>query len=377
MADVKQAKRGVSTDADRYRQLVGVTRAFVFHVEVDNGRVVRTIHFPGVEQVTGYAPEDYRENPLLWCAMVPPEDRALVLAQAEQVLQGVTPPPIEHRLCRKDGEVLWVCNTTVPQHDREGRMIGYSGVVHDITGRKRAEERLADLVRQLERSNRDLEQFAYIASHDLQEPLRMVASYVQLLAQRYRGRFDADADAFIGYAVDGALRMQKMVNDLLAFARVGTQGKEFTPVDLEAVLQNVLADLRVAIEESGAQVTHDPLPTLTADGAQIGVVLQNLVENAIKFRGEVVPRIHVSAERQGGEWVVSVRDNGIGIEPAYFSRIFVIFQRLRSGAKCPGSGIGLAVCKKIVERHGGRIWVESQPGSGSTFRFALPAQERI
>jgi PAS domain S-box-containing protein len=242
----------------------------------------------------------------------------------------------------------------------------------DVSERKRAEEALAQHARELARSNAELEQFAYVASHDLQEPLRMVASYTQLLAKRYQDKLDADARDFIGYAVDGATRMQDLISDLLNYSRIGTRGKDFRPSSSEAVLERVLAGLKLAIGESGATVSHDPLPTVLCDDVQLGQVFQNLLVNAIKFRRENPPRIHLSADRNGNAWTFSVRDNGIGIAPEYAERVFMIFQRLHSKNEYPGTGIGLAVCKKIVERHGGRIWVQSQLGSGATFFFTIP-----
>jgi light-regulated signal transduction histidine kinase (bacteriophytochrome) len=200
----------------------------------------------------------------------------------------------------------------------------------------------------------------------------MVSSYTQLLARRYKGRLDATADEFIAYAVDGANRMQTLINDLLAYSRVGTRGKEFEPTDCTAVLNLALANLEAAIEESGAVVSHDSLPTVMADKWQIAQLLQNLIGNAIKYHGEAPPRVHVSAEQKENDWVFSVRDNGIGIDPQYAERIFVIFQRLHTRDEYPGTGIGLAICKKIVERHGGRVRVESRVGTGSTFYFTIP-----
>lgn len=235
-----------------------------------------------------------------------------------------------------------------------------------------ANEVLHNKTRELERSNAELEQFAYVASHDLQEPLRMVASYTQLLAKRYRGRLDQDADEFIAFAVDGVTRMQRLIQDLLAYSRVGTRRQELTPIDSGQCLQVALANLKIAIEESRATVTHEPLPTLNIDASQVAQLFQNLIDNAIKFQGEAAPTVHVSARRSGQEWLFSVRDNGIGIEPQYKDRVFVIFQRLHTRVAYPGTGIGLAVCKRIVERHGGRIWVESQAGQGATFFFTMP-----
>jgi PAS domain S-box-containing protein len=238
--------------------------------------------------------------------------------------------------------------------------------------RQRADAVLQNQKQDLIRSNDELQQFAYVASHDLQEPLRMITSYLELLERRYKGQLDTRADKFIGYAVDGATRMQILINDLLKYSRVGTQGQNFEPVDCEKVLQNVLTNLQVAIAENNAVITHSPLPPVNADVTQLTQLFQNLIGNALKFRREEPPQIHVGVEWTNGKWLFSVRDNGIGIESQYTNRIFVIFQRLHSRAEYSGTGMGLAICKKIVERHGGKLWVESNPGEGSTFYFTLP-----
>lgn len=227
---------------------------------------------------------------------------------------------------------------------------------------------------ELARSNRDLEQFAYVASHDLQEPLRMVALYTELLAERYRGKLGDDADKYIHYAVDGAVRMQKLVQDLLAFSRVGRQGIDLRSTDCADVLKLALLNLEATLKESGAVVTHDALPVLTTDAAQLTQVFQNLVGNAIKFRGTEPPVIHVNAEAASKEWTFSVKDNGIGIAPEHVDGVFIIFRRLHTRAEYPGNGIGLSICKRIIEQIGGRIWVESAPGEGATFKFTLPSK---
>lgn len=238
--------------------------------------------------------------------------------------------------------------------------------------RKRAEEELKETLEDLERSNKELEQFAYVASHDLQEPLRMVASYVQLLERRYKDKLDSDAHEFIAYAADGASRMQSMINDLLDYSRVGTTGKTFEKTDCAHVLGQAIVNLQEVIGESGAVVTNDDLPIIKADETQLIQLFQNLIDNAIKFRGKEPPRIHVTSKKKEKEWLFSVQDNGIGISSQYAERVFVIFQRLHNRKKYPGTGIGLAISKRIVERHGGQIWMESKPGKGSTFFFTIP-----
>ncbi len=281
-----------------------------------------------------------------------------------------------------------------PVRDPNGQVIGVTAVSIDITERKRAEEQLARTAADLARSNTELERFAYVASHDLQEPLRMVTSYLQLIERRYGDRLDGDAREFMGYAVDGANRMKALINDLLAYSRVGMRGKPFGPVDCETILAQATANLQITIEENAAIVTHDLLPAVTGDDVQLTQLLQNLIGNAIKFRRAEPPRVHISAalrmadsrwqmadnqppsaisHQPSAEWVFSVSDNGIGIDPQYFDRIFVIFQRLHTRDDYHGTGIGLAISKRIVERHGGRIWVESQPGQGTIFYFTIPA----
>jgi signal transduction histidine kinase len=239
---------------------------------------------------------------------------------------------------------------------------------------RRVAERTAELAeraKDLERSNMELQQFAYVASHDLQEPLRTIASFTQLLAKRYNDKLDDKAREFINYAVDGSKRMQTLINDLLSYSRVGTQGRPFAPARCDAILDRVLKNLKIGVDACGALITRDPLPVVMADEGQLAQLFQNLLTNAMKFRGADVPRIHISAARDGTAWKIMVRDNGIGISPEHSDRVFVIFQRLHTKTQYPGTGIGLAICKKIAERHGGRIWVEPSPGGGSTFCFTI------
>jgi light-regulated signal transduction histidine kinase (bacteriophytochrome) len=248
-------------------------------------------------------------------------------------------------------------------------------IFDDITERKHAEAALRQAHEELKRSNAELAQFAYVASHDLQEPLRMVSSYTQLLVRRYGDKLDGNAQEFMAYIVDGAARMKQLIEDLLAYSRVGTRSKEFHRVAVEAPLCRAINNLRASVEEAGASITYDALPTVEGDELQLSQLFQNLIGNALKFRSASVPRIHVFAKEADHEWEFAVQDNGLGIEPAYFERIFMVFQRLHNKGEYPGTGIGLAICKKVVERHGGRIWVESQLGEGSSFRFTLPKNQ--
>lgn len=262
-----------------------------------------------------------------------------------------------------------------PLFDQGGKIYAVCGMSTDITDRKAFEVELQQQKQELARSNAELQQFAYVASHDLQEPLRMITSYLELLERRYKGQLDAKADQFITYAMDGAVRMQTLIHDLLNYSRVGTRGTSFEQVDCAIIVKNALRNLQVAIAESKAKITHGPLPHLTADAVQLTQLFQNLISNAIKFRREDPPQIQIKVKQLNGEWLFSVQDNGIGIEAEYTERIFVIFQRLHSRMDYPGTGMGLAICKKIVERHGGNLWVESKPNEGSTFYFTLPEAE--
>ena len=273
------------------------------------------------------------------------------------------------------GEKRYYDTGLYPLKNLAGETVSVLGISQDITDRRRAEAALAQRAEELGRSNAELQQFAYVVSHDLQEPLRSVISYLQLLVRRCQNQLDADAERFVSRTVAAAERMKTLINDLLKYSRVGTQGQPFAPTDCSELLGQVLDNLKVAVEESQAVVTHDELPTVMADAMQLSQLLQNLIGNALKFRGDRAPATHVGADRQEGAWLFSVRDNGIGIEPQYVGRIFQVFQRLHTRREYPGTGIGLSICKRIVERHGGRIWVESEGGNGSTFYFTIPDRQ--
>ena len=323
----------------------------------------------GADRLFGYRAEEVVGRPI---TLLLPPDR---IREEEQILERVrTGRRVEHletSRVTKDGSRLDVSVTVSPVKDHDGRIIGASKILRDITARKRAEETLRQTAADMARSNKDLEQFAYVASHDLREPLRMVTGFMSLLKDHCQGKLDAKADEYIDFASDGAFRMQGLIDDLLAYSRAG-RGETTEPTDVGAVLDGVVRTLTVSIEESGAVITRDPLPTIASNPMELAQVFQNLIANALTFRGERKPEIHVGAQRQPDGWLLSVRDNGIGIDPQFADRIFLIFQRLHTREHYPGTGIGLAICKKVVERHGGRIWVESQPGVSSTFYFTIP-----
>jgi PAS domain S-box-containing protein len=328
-----------------------------------------------LHRIYGLKSGEFPTHLAAWLERLHPSEVARVRAQLEASVQSGAPFSREERILRPDGESRDLLVWGRPLSGPDGKIIGLSGAAQDITDVRRAERELASRTRDLERSNADLEQFAYAASHDLQEPLRMVASYVQLLARRYRGKLDRDADEFIAFAVDGAERMQKLIRDLLTYSRVTRLGRPGEPVDLGQTLRTAMTNLKVAIEDSGACVTAEPLPTVKGDATGLTALIQNLLANAIKFRGPSAPNIHVGVERRGDEWHISVRDDGIGFDAGQAERIFVIFQRLHPAEKYEGSGIGLAICRKIVERHGGRIWAEPNAGGGATFHFTLPVAD--
>jgi len=307
-----------------------------------------------------------------WLESVHPEDQQSCLNTYHSAFHTRQGFRMEYRLRRADGTYQWVLDTGIPRFALDGSFAGYIGSCIDITERKHIEETLNQRTLELQSIVADLQQFVRVAAHDFQEPLRMVTSYVQLLQQRYQGKLDPDAERWITYAVEGSRRLQRLILDLLAYHEVGTRTQELTAVDCEAVLAGVLSDLRGAIADRGAVVTHDPLPTIRGDVTQLQIVFRNLISNGIKFHQQEPPHVHLSATQSKNAWMFAVRDNGSGIDPRHLDRLFLVFQRLHAREPYPKPGVGLAMCKKIIERHGGHIWCESELGKGTTFFFTIP-----
>ena len=366
VTDRNVAAERVQESEERYRTLAETSPDMIFvidaadRVQYVNGRAARQFD-KTPEQIIGRL-RTVIFPPGMAESQAPDLERVFNLGESQSSESSIIFP----------GGQQWLETRLVPLRDQAGNISAVMGVSRDATRRRKAEERIQKAMDDLERSNAELERFAYVASHDLQEPLRMVTSYLQLLERRYKDRLDGDALEFINYAVDGSIRMKALITDLLAYSRVGTHGKDFAQVDCALVLIRVLQNLQISIQEANAVITFDPLPHVMGDDVQLASLFQNLIGNAIKFRGEDPPQIHVGLQQDGKNWVFSFSDNGIGIDPQYFERIFIIFQRLHTLQDYSGTGIGLAISKRIVERHGGRIWIESQSGSGSSFYFTLP-----
>ena len=325
---------------------------------------------PAFERITGYSKEEVLGRNCRF--LQGPESDPATITRLREEICARRECHVVIRNYRKDGTPFWNEVIITPVRDTTGKLIHFVGVLTDVTERVESQKALERALEELHRSNQELEQFAYMVSHDLQEPLRMVASYTQLLSRRYKDQLDTSAQEFIGYAVDGAQRMQGFIQDLLQYSRVGTHGRPFERLQTREVLQRVLENLRFAIEEKHAEVVFGEMPELDADPVQLGQLFQNLVGNALKFSGAEPLRVEIAAVRRDRDWEFSVRDNGIGFESKEAERIFVIFQRLHTRQEFEGSGIGLAICKRIVERHRGHIWVESEPGKGATFYFTIP-----
>ncbi len=375
----KRAEEALRESEARFRSMFEGHGAVMLLLERNTGRIVDAND--AAARFYGYSREQLRSMRVTQINQLPPPEVSAELRNAASV--GKNHFLFPHRLA--GGEVRWVEVYSSAVSIKDQPML--FSVIHDVTARREAEEALRRLNAELEavndglaatadelaRSNQELEAFAYIAGHDLQEPLRNISGFAMLIQERYKGQLDARGDEYIGFMYEGAQRMSQMISDLLAYSRVGTKGKQFMPVDMNSIVEYARGNLQAAIAEAGATVTSDALPTMSVDATQMGQLFQNLIGNAIKFRAPGrPPEVHVSAQREGEHWLVRIRDNGIGIEPSQAQRVFVLFQRLHTRDKYEGMGIGLAICKKIIEGHGGKIWVESKPGEGSTFCFTLP-----
>lgn len=367
--DLRQRRakeESVKESEEQYRRLFESLQDVFYRTDMDG---ILTVVSPSVVTLFGYIPDEVIGQDLAQMFYWDPQDRPAFLK-----LIGARGYVENHRTkCRnKDGDAVWVSTNARFYQDENGEVCGVEGITRDITAQIWAEEKLERTMAELRRSNVDLEQFAYVASHDLQEPLRMVSSFTQLLQKRYERELDTDADEFIHFITEGAQRMQQLINDLLVYSRVDRSGRTFADASCEAILQQTLDNLQLLIGKSGCQITHDSLPNIYCDASQILVLFQNLLSNAIKYCGEDPPRIHIACHHCFNAHRISVKDNGIGIAPEYCERIFKIFQRLHPRDEYSGTGIGLSLCKKIVERHGGIIWVESEEGKGATFHFSIP-----
>lgn len=362
--DVTAQKRGESAER-RLAAIVASSEDAIIGKRLDE---VITSWNRAAERLYGYTESEAVGQPI---SMIVPEEQADDLKEImRHILAGEGVEHHETQRMRKDGSLVDVSLSISPVKDGLGCVVGAAVTARDIGVQRRQQEELL-------RSNSELEQFAFVASHDLQEPLRMVGSYVQLLERNYADVLDDEGREFIAYAVDGAKRMQSLIDDLLAFSRIGTKGRDLVWVSADQALDEALSNLRVAIDECGAQITRDPLPRVRADVGQLVQLFQNLLGNSIKYRRDDAPTIHVGVVDRDDEWQFSIEDDGIGIEPKFAERVFEVFQRLHTRAEYPGTGMGLAICKKIVERHLGRIWLETEASEGASFMFTLPHQSPI
>ena len=362
----RKAEEKLRKSEEKYRNIVETANEGILTIDAD---AVVTYANKKLTDMLGYSLEEGIGRPI-W-GFVSDKSEDVVKLHLEKSRQGIN-DSYELQLITKDGSFLWTRLSYKALFNKDGKFVGSLSMLTDITERKTAEKTLKLKLEELTHSNEELEQFAYVSSHDLQEPLRMITSYLQLLQKRYQGNLDDKADKYINFAVDGASRMQNLINDLLELSRVSTRSREPESTNCGFILDQALSNLRVIIKEEKATVSHDPLPEVIADSTQLVQVFQNLIANGIKFHREEAPKIHITAEKKASEWMFSVQDNGIGMAPQYSERIFEIFKRLNSRDRYPGTGIGLAICKKVVESHSGRIWAESELGKGSTFYFTLP-----
>jgi len=363
------AQTEAETQEYRYHTLIDTAPDIIYTRTAGDGMI--SMLNPAFETITGWPRDEWIGK--TFADLVHPDDLQFATDTFEQILKGKNPPPYELRILTKSGTYIIGEFTIVPLFEL-GKIVGVLGIARDITERKRAEEGLIIANKELAASNTELEQFAYVASHDLQEPLRMVSSFLNLLEKRMEGQLDDTSRQYIDFAVDGAMRMKSLIMALLEYSRVGTNKEDFAPVDLNEVVQYVINVLEENIKKNTALVTLKPLPVITANKTLITHLFLNLVNNALKYHNGNQTEIEIGSTEDEDWYFIYVRDNGIGIDPKFFDKIFVIFQRLHNKSEYSGTGIGLAICKKIVEIHKGTIWVESEPGKGSTFYFSIPKQ---
>lgn len=366
----KLAQAALQQFAERERFYIAAVESSVDVIVTETLDGIVTGWNPAAERLFGFTAQEVIGKNI--CIIVPDELHGEVQDNLDRTRNGGKIDHYETVRIAKNGDRIDVSLSISPVKAPDGRTIGVTMMARDITAKKKNQKMLAVRSEELQRSNEDLAQFAYVASHDLQEPLRMVVSYTELLAEHLAGGLDAKAEKYIKYALAGAKRMQQLIKDLLAFSRVGTQGQKPVEIDSGIVLKNVLDSLKVAIDENHAEIVCDKLPAVPADAGQLAQVFQNLIGNALKFHGDRAPRIHIGAKRSNGSWQFHVEDNGIGIDKQYGELVFQMFQRLHERGRYDGSGIGLSIAKKIVERHGGRIWFKSEADKGSTFYFTMP-----
>jgi len=359
-ADFEIIEKALKESEDRYRAIVEAFDGLIYICSQDyrikfmNGQFIERTGYDATGELCYKALHDL-DSICPWCV----NERVF---KGETVRWEIQSP--------KDNHWYYIVNT--PIYHTNGTLSKQAMII-DITEIKKTEEELKRISEELARSNAELKDFAYIASHDLKKPLQSIESFANLLARRYKGKLDAKADEFISYIVEGVQRLQILIKDLLEYSQIETKAKNIKPTDCSFIVEEAMSNLKTAMDESNAVVTYNKLPTIMSDPQQIISLFQNLIDNAIKFRSNKAPRVRISADRKGNEWLFSIRDNGIGIDPENFEKIFVMFQRLHGSADFPGTGIGLSICKKIIERHGGRIWVESEPGKGATFFFVIPS----
>lgn len=366
------AQETIATQENLYQTLIETVPHPIWLADAD-GKV--TFISKAWQKLTGVPAEKSLE--MRWKETVHPDDVTRVRSRLHETRKRGKSCQLEFRLRGEDGSYRIVLYIATPVRNHENQIINWVGIFTDVTEAREMLNRLSEKTDELERSNKELEEFAYVASHDLQEPLRKVANFSQLLAKRYKGQLDERADEFIGYIVGGAVRMQNLITALLQYSRVGREQIEQQEMDLNAVLEDAKSVLELQIEENQATIKSTKLPKVSGHKQLMQQVLQNLIGNALKYRSKEPPLVNISAKKEGNCWQIEVRDNGMGFEQQYAERIFQIFQRLHTQSELPGTGFGLTICKKIVERHGGKIWVESQPGVGSSFYFTLPIEKWV